>query len=154
MPAAQPERVPMTRIEFHFNTTERLQYACRLLRKAHGRNLRVGVVGAPATLRQLDVALWTFSAQDFLPHSTVADAPEVQAVSPILLGETAQGMGALDVLLNLGDEVPAGFDQYERLIEIVATDDHGRMTARQRWKHYTAKGYSLLQYDLSKASEP
>jgi len=141
----------MTRIEFHFNTTERLQYACRLLRKAHGRNLRVGVVGAAATLRQLDAALWTFSAHDFLPHSSATDAPEVQAASPILLGETAQGMGSLDVLLNLGDEVPAGFDQYERLIEIVATDDHGRMTARQRWKHYSAQGYELHQHDLSKA---
>ena len=43
----------MTRIEFHFNTTERLQYACRLLRKAHARDLRVGVLGSEATLRQL-----------------------------------------------------------------------------------------------------
>ncbi len=142
----------MTRIEFHFNAPERLQYACRLLRKAYGRSLRVGVVGAPATLRQLDAALWTFSAQDFLPHSNLTDAPEVQAASAIVLGDNAGAMGALDVLLNLGDEVPAGFDQYERLIEIVATDDHGRMTARQRWKHYTAQGYALHQHDLSKVA--
>lgn len=142
----------MTRIEFHFNTTERLPYACRLLRKAHGRDLRVGVVGAPTTLRQLDVALWTFSAHDFLPHCMASDASDVQAASAIVLGEDPALMGRLDVLLNLGDEVPDGFDRYERLIEIVATDDHGRMTARQRWKHYASLGYELHQHDLSKSA--
>ena len=60
----------MTRIEFHFNAPERLQYACRLLRKASAQNLRIGVVGSAAALRQLDAALWNFSAVDFLPHST------------------------------------------------------------------------------------
>ena len=141
----------MTRIEFHFNTTDRLTYACRLLRKALGRNLRVGVIGAPATLRQLDVALWTFSAPDFLPHCTASDASDIQAASAIVLGDDPAIMGRLDVLLNLGDEVPQGFDGYERLIEIVATDEHGRMTARQRWKHYAALGYELHQHDLAKA---
>lgn len=143
-----------TRIEFHFNAPERLQYACRLLRKAHGRQLRVGVVGASATLRQLDAALWTFSSQDFLPHCTLEDGPQMLSASAIVLGHDPAAMGRLDVLLNLGDEVPPGFERYERLIEIVATDDHGRMTARQRWKHYTAQGYPLHQHDLSKVSAP
>lgn len=142
----------MTRIEFHFNAPERLQYACRLLRKAHGRALKVGVVGSEAALRQLDAALWTLSETDFLPHSTATDAKAVQDASPIRLHVDPQQLGGLDVLVNLGDEVPAGFESYERLIEIVATDDHGRMTARQRWRHYTAQGYDLVQHDLSKVS--
>ncbi len=142
----------MTRIEFHFNTTERLQYACRLLRKAHGRSLTVGVVGSHASLQQLDVALWRFSEVDFLPHSTAADAPEIQASSPIRLHADPLQLTGLDVLVNLGDEVPDGFETFPRLIEIVATDDHGRMTARQRWRHYTAQGYALEQHDLSKAA--
>ncbi|PUE08573.1 DNA polymerase III subunit chi [Limnohabitans sp. T6-5] len=142
----------MTRIEFHFNAPERLQYACRLLRKAHGRSLRVGVVGAQATLRQLDAALWTFSATDFLPHSTTANPTDIQQASAILLSPSTTDLGTLDVLLNLGDDVPEGFERFERLIEIVAMDDHSRMCARQRWKHYTAQGYDLLQHDLSKVS--
>jgi DNA polymerase-3 subunit chi len=142
----------MTRIEFHFNAPERLQYACRLLRKAHGRGLRVGVVGAPATLRQLDTALWTFSATDFLPHTTTAHPADIQEASAILLSHNTTDLGVLDVLLNLGDDVPEGFERFERLIEIVAMDDHSRMCARQRWKHYTAQGYDFLQHDLSKVS--
>ncbi len=142
----------MTRIEFHFNAPERLQYACRLLRKAHGRGLRLGVVGSEATLRQLDVALWTFSEIDFLPHSTAADGQDLQDASPIRLHSDPLQLAGMDVLVNLGDDVPQGFDQFERLIEIVATDDHGRMTARQRWRHYAGQGYDLLQHDLSKVS--
>jgi DNA polymerase III subunit chi len=139
-----------TRIEFHFNAPERLQYACRLLRKANAQNLRIGVVGSASALRQLDAALWTFSAVDFLPHSSSADSTEVQNASPILLSQDADLCAGRSVLVNLGDDVPAGFDRFDRLIEIVAQDDHGRMTARQRWKHYTAQGYELLQHDLSK----
>lgn len=142
----------MTRIEFHFNATERLQYACRLLRKAYGRGLRIGVVGSEAALHQLDAALWTFSEIDFLPHSTTAHAQDVQVASPIRLHIDPLQLSGMDVLVNLGDDVPQGFEKFERLIEIVAIDDHSRMTARQRWRHYTAQGYDLLQHDLSKVS--
>jgi DNA polymerase-3 subunit chi len=140
----------MTQIEFHFNTTERLQYTCRLLRKAHARQLRVGVVGSEASLRQLDAALWSFSESDFLPHSSAADDREVQDASPIRLHSDPVHLTGMDVLVNLADEVPQGFESFARLIEIVASDDHGRMTARQRWRHYTSKGYALKQHDLSK----
>jgi DNA polymerase-3 subunit chi len=140
----------MTRIEFHFNAPERLQYACRLLRKASAQRLRIGVVGSAASLRQLDTALWTFSVADFLPHSTPADSPDIQQASSILLSEDPALCTDRQVLVNLGDEVPVGFERFDRLIEIVAVDDHGRMTARLRWKHYTAQGYDLEQHDLSK----
>lgn len=144
----------MTRIEFHFNTTERLVHTCRLLRKARAQDLRIAVVGAPATLKQLDTQLWRFSATDFLPHCANEDTPEVQAASPIFLGPEALTQDGFHVLVNLGDEVPAGFERFERLIEIVANDDHGRSEARLRWKHYKAQGFDLLQHDLSRKSAP
>jgi len=140
----------MTQIEFHFNTRERLQYTCRLLRKAHAQALRVGVVGSEASLRQLDVALWSFSESDFLPHCNASDDPQVQEASPIRLHSDPARLKGMDVLVNLGDEVPQGFETFARLVEIVASDEHGRMTARQRWRHYTAEGYALKQHDLSK----
>jgi DNA polymerase-3 subunit chi len=142
----------MTRIEFHFNATDRLPYVCRLLRKAHRQSLRMGVLGSEVVLRQLSAALWTFSDTDFLPHSTPSDSKAIQDASPIQLHLDPSRCRGLDVWVNLGDEVPQGFAQCHRLIEVVASDDHGRMTARQRWRHYTAQGYDLLQHDLSKAA--
>ena len=37
-------------------------------------------------------------------------------------------------LLNLGDAAPRGFESFERLIEMVSTDDDDRAAARERWK--------------------
>lgn len=142
----------MTQIEFHFNSAERLRYTCRLLRKATGQSLRVGVVGSEATLRQLDAALWAFSDVDFLPHCSAEDAPDLQQASPIRLHPEPLQLSGLDVLVNLGDEVPAGFESFPRLVEIVANDEHGRMEARQRWRHYKALGYALKQHDLSESA--
>ena len=59
-----------------------------------------------------------------------------------------------DVLVNLGDDVPSGFEGFQRLIEIVSSDDHGKAQARLRWKHYKSLGFDLVQHDLSKSTEP
>jgi DNA polymerase-3 subunit chi len=144
----------MTRIEFHFNTSDRLLHTCRLLRKARAQDLRIAVLGTPATLRQLDQALWRFSATDFLAHCTAADALEVQQASPVHLDADVLGRDDFNVIVNLGDDIPQGFERFERLIEIVANDDHGRSEARQRWKHYKAQGFDLIQHDLSRKTEP
>jgi DNA polymerase-3 subunit chi len=53
------------------------------------------------------------------------------------------------VLVNLGDEVPEGFAQFPRVIEIVSTDDADRDLARQRWKHYTRLGIDIQRHDLA-----
>ena len=144
----------MTRIEFHFNTTERLLHTCRLLRKARAQDLRIAVVGAPATLRQLDAELWRFQDVAFLGHCTPESPPEVQAASPIGLGPNPLVWGKRDVLVNLGDEVPGGLEGFKRLIEIVSNDEHGKAQARLRWKHYKGLGFDLVQHDLSKSTEP
>lgn len=144
----------MTRIEFHFNTSERLVYACRLLRKARAQDSRIAVTAAPGTLTQLSAQLWRLSDVAFLAHCTSHDAPAVQQMSPIAMGPDPLFWGFDDVLVNLGDEVPTGFDQFKRLIEIVSNDDHGRAQARLRWMHFKRLGYDLMQYDLSKSTEP
>ncbi|MNC96157.1 DNA polymerase III subunit chi [compost metagenome] len=45
-----------------------------------------------------------------------------------------------DVLLNLADEVPAFFDRFERVLEIVAGDAAARGQSRQRFKFYRDAG--------------
>lgn len=143
----------MTRIEFHFNTTERLVYTCRLLRKARAQDSRIAVIAAPGTLTQLSAQLWRLSEVSFLAHCTPLDALAVQQISPIGLGPDPHQWGFNDVLVNLGDDVPAGFERFNRLVEIVSNDDHGRAQARSRWKHYKNLGYDLVQHDLSKSTE-
>jgi DNA polymerase-3 subunit chi len=144
----------MTLIEFHFNTPERLQYTCKLLRKARRQGLRIAVVGAPTTLKALGSALWRFQDVSFLAHCTDQDPPQVQQASPIALGHDPHAWGIDEVLVNLGDEVPLDFGRFKRLVEVVANDDHGRAQARIRWKYYKHLGYELLQHDLSSLPPP
>ena len=143
----------MTRIEFHFNTQERLVHTCRLLRKARSQGFRVAVLGEPVTLHRLDQALWSFSETEFLAHCTSDDPLAVQQASGLFLGEQALLRQDLTVLVNLGDQVPASYDRFERLIEVVANDEHGRSEARERWKYFKAQGFELAQHDLSKKTE-
>ena len=62
----------MTEVAFHFNATEKIHYACRLLRKAMNASAKVVVMGPQDTLTALDAALWTFSNTAFVPHCMAA----------------------------------------------------------------------------------
>ena len=139
----------MTEVAFHFNAPDKLAYACRLLRKAVGSGARVVVTAPAEALTRLNSLLWTFSQLDFIPHATASDPDHVRAASPVLLTETIQGLPHRQVLLNLGVEVPPGFEQFERLIEVVGLDDEDRAPARGRWKQYTEQGYAITRHDLA-----
>jgi DNA polymerase III subunit chi len=131
------------RVDFHFNVDHRLQYACRVVRKARGAGKSVlAFAREPDRLARFDAALWTFSALDFLPH-VYADSP-LAADTPILLTLQADAAPARDVLLNLDDATPPDFTQwfacFERVIEVVSLDDADRQLARARFNAYRAAG--------------
>lgn len=141
----------MTRVSFHFNVTNRLAYACRLLRKATRQNARVTVTAPATTLAELDSALWTFDATEFVPHVLVRDGetlPERLRDTPVCLVQALTGAAHHDVLLNLGAEPPAGFESFGRLVEIVSSDDADRVAARARWKHYASRGYEIEKHEV------
>jgi DNA polymerase-3 subunit chi len=142
----------VTDVAFHFNAPDRLAYACRFLRKAVGLGAKVLVTGSPGTLAQLDAALWSFSPVDFIPHCSLADDARLVAASPVVLSDSIQSSAHRQVLLNLADLVPEGFEEFARVIEIVGSDDAGRQLARNRWKFYTDQGYSITRHDLITAS--
>jgi DNA polymerase-3 subunit chi len=52
------------------------------------------------------------------------------------------------VLMNLGTQIPAGFDGYDRLIEIVAKDEGDRLPARDRFRTYRSAGHDVTVHQL------
>ena len=139
----------MTEVAFHFNAPDKLAYACRLLRKAVGAGAKAVVVGHPADLDRLDTQLWTFGPLEFVPHCRADSPPELRAASPVVLSaELTDDLPHREVLLNLGDQVVAGFESFQRVIEVVSLEAEDRVAARQRWKHYADRGYDLLRHDL------
>ncbi len=138
----------MTEVAFHFNATDKLDYVCRLLRKAVAKGVRVAVTGELSVLQQFDRDLWTFSAVDFVPHCLVSGAPAVAATSPVVLCASPQESPHHEVLLNLGVGVPSGFERFDRLIEVVGTDDPDRSQSRMRWKYYVDRGYAITRHEV------
>ena len=142
----------MARIEFHFNAPALVPYACRLLRKVRAQGLRAQVVAHPGTLTLLDQALWTFSALDFLPHCP-ADAPEpMRKASGILLTRSTDPQWSSQVLVNLSEAVPAHFESFERIVDVVTVDELHRAQGRERWRHYAGLGHELVRHDLAGAA--
>lgn len=142
----------MAKIEFHFNVPTLVGYACRLLRKVHARGLRTQVVGHSSTLDQLDQALWTFSQLDFLTHCTLSAPATMRNASAVLLAPQPDSQWHRQILLNLGDVVPEGFEDFERIIDVVSVDDLHRAQGRERWRQYTRLGHELLKHDLAQTA--
>ena len=143
----------MTEIEFHVNVPDKLMYSCRLLRKAYLSGAKVVVTADPETLDELDHLLWRFSPTEFVPHCR-ASAPENSlAATPVLLAESLTACPHHDVLVNLGQSTPAGFEPFERFIEVVAQAGDDLIAGRSRWKHYAARGYALKKHERAAAGE-
>ena len=142
----------MTQIAFHFNIENKSIYLCRLLRKAVAGGAKLVVTGPDLELEQLDAALWTFAATEFVPHCGPDADDSVRAKSPVVFTPALRSLPYADVLVNLGEPVPAGFEQFKRLIEVVTFDETDRKMARARWKFYSDAGFSLIRHDLQKAT--
>src|SRR5262245_22002511 len=140
----------MTAVAFHFGMADRLAYTCRFLRKASRAGAKVVVTGPTATLDPLDKLLWVFGDLEFVPHwrgASVAKLAPRLASTPVVLVDQVQGAsGAYGVLVNLHDDVPEGFEAFERVIEIVGADDEDRAQARQRWRQYAGQGISIERH--------
>ena len=141
----------MTRIDFHFNAEHRLHYACRVTRKARAAGKRLVIYARDAgRLAQVDAALWTFSALDFLPHVYV-DSP-LAGATPVLLTPDGARAPSSDVLLTLDDDPPPAFtdlfSRYERVIEVVSRLDDDRVRARARFKAYREQGFEPVTHEV------
>ncbi len=133
-------------VEFHTGVADPVHFACRLLRKAQRSGARVLVTAPPEDLAALDEALWTFEAQDFVPHVRVpGPAAALAPRTPVWLA-TGPVPEAPPVLVNLGADPPADAGAFQRIIEIVGTDPAQRQAGRTRWRHYEAWGVKPLHH--------
>jgi DNA polymerase-3 subunit chi len=139
----------MTEVAFHFGASNKLAYACRLVRKATGTGVRVMLIANPDELTQIDAALWGVAATDFVTHARDDARPAMLARSSVLVGAVEFGGVAMPrILVNMADDVPQAFTDFDRVIEIVSTDDGDRDLARRRWMAYKQQGISITRHDL------
>jgi DNA polymerase-3 subunit chi len=141
----------MTEVQFHVNVDKLLFYTCRLLRKACRMGAKVAVTGEPEMLSELDRQLWIFEPHEFVPHVQVVDATVVSAaqrLAPVWLVSDAMMASHCPVLVNLGTQLPRGFESFERLLEVVSSQAAALDAARVRWKHYASRGYAVRKHEV------
>lgn len=137
----------VTDLAFHSGVADKLGYTCRLLRKAWRAGNRVWVAGSVDQLARLDAMLWAFEPGEFIPHLRIRAGQAVApllAATPIWLGDTPADLppdaAPCNVLVNLGPGIASGFDQFARVIDIVAESPDEVSAGRQRWRNYLAAG--------------
>jgi DNA polymerase III subunit chi len=138
------------KVEFHTSVANKLDFACRLLRKAQAAGGPVVVGGEPALLDRLDVALWTFDALSFVPHARLragSSPGPVHMRTPLWLADVPGQCRQREVLVNLGPELAEGWEGFERVIELVDATDADRASGRERWRTYSARpGVELMHH--------
>jgi len=140
----------VTRIDFYRYAPDKLRFACRIAALAFERDKRVVVYAPEAALRaEFDRLLWTFQSTRFVPHC-IAGA-DVEADTPIVIAGDDYEPPHHEVLLNLGADKPPWFASFDRLLEVVGSDDADKALARDRYSFYKKRGYEIQVNDIPEA---
>jgi DNA polymerase-3 subunit chi len=129
------------KVDFHTGVADKLDHACRLLRKSQAAGAQVVVCGDRAMLDRLDTALWTFDALSFVPHARLRGTSPPSAAharTALWLADEALRAQHRSVLVNLGPAMAQGWQEFERVIEVVQSDDDDSAQGRRRWREYAA----------------
>ena len=117
----------------------RLRLACRVAERAYLARQKVVVMFEDAQLlRSFDELLWTFGDGSFVPHDTVS-AAQAACEAPVALTTGLLPAGHADVLINLGNAVPAAFEKFARVAEFLDARPEVRAAGRERFKVYRGK---------------
>lgn len=141
----------MTRVSFYIlkstAAAKRQEFACRLAEKAYQQGHQVYIhTASAAEAQQLDEALWAFRADSFVPHQCLTDNNDSD--SPILIGHQSAPPRLMDVMINLAEQQPLFFSQFERVAEIVDDNESIKQAGRERYQFYRHRGYELQTHNI------
>ena len=141
----------MTRIDFYSGVTDKLRTVCQLSHKAMQNGVRTVVSSSDATiLEALDKLLWHHPVTAFIPHCR-SDAEDA-GLMPVVLNNGSEKFPFHDLLISLHEECTPFFSRFERVIEIIGSDEQESRLGRERYRFYKDRGYELRHFDLSKTS--
>ena len=139
----------------------RLKVACKLAEKAYLAAQTVLVWHTDgAELRAFDEMLWTFNDGSFVPHEallptgdslagrSVAASGSLPPETPVVLSLGVAPSANVDIVINLGPELPTCLAQTRRVAEIIDGDDARRRAGRARFKAYRELGVQPASHNI------
>lgn len=143
----------MPRVDFYLLKDnaggDRLGLTCRLVERIRGQASppRVHIhCPDPALAETLDQLLWTYREDSFLPHGRVGQTDAT--LTPILIGDDGNPGGSDQVLINLAEQPPANYQDFERICEPLDQDPAVRNAGRRRYAHYRDQGCELHHHEV------
>jgi DNA polymerase-3 subunit chi len=129
------------RVDFYVLTSaaakQRWAFACRLTEIAYLRDMSVDIVAETAAdAAALDDLLWTFNDNSFIPHKMALDAQSRDPGTKIHVTLDPGEAPAADLLVNLSAGLPAHWERYARIAEVIDADEERRRLGRERFKSY------------------
>ncbi|MDI7861077.1 DNA polymerase III subunit chi [Rhizobiaceae bacterium n13] len=137
----------MTEVLFYHLTESKLEDALPpLLDKSIERGWRVAVqMCDPARRDALDVLLWTFREESFLPHGT--DSGDASDRQPVLLTISPENLNDATVRFFVDGAEPQAIDTYERIVFMFDGYDQAELaSARAQWKKLKGVGHALTYW--------
>lgn len=139
----------MPRVDFYVlpdhQESSRLQTACRLAAKAWQQGLWVFIRCQDlAQCQQLDVLLWQYRPERFIPHQLYSQNPQ----APVVLGMEETPSYPAGVLINLADHLSPHVATFSRVIEIVNQSPPQLAIGRENFRQYRRCGYDPQRVEL------
>jgi DNA polymerase III subunit chi len=133
---------------------QRWAFACRLTEKAYLRDMKIVIANdTPADARALDDMLWTFNERSFIPHKICLDEESADPAAKVHLTVSPGPALAADLLVNLSGGLPADWERYPRIAEIIDADAERRRLGRERFKAYREMKVTLETHQLEESAE-
>ncbi len=123
-----------------------LRTACRLAEKAFHSGMLVHILTKDLQeSEKLDALLWTFKDRSFVPHE-VTDSPNPD--NPVSIGPKSSPQKT-QFLINISDQLPENILEYQRIAEIIDTQDDSILAGRERYRFYREKGLEPQHHNVS-----
>lgn len=91
-------------------------------------------------LKHVDDHLWSFDSERFVPHVWVSSDDEIDESDPVILASFEPAYVRKDLLIQVADQVPDNFAQYQRIIEVMYQAPECLAKGRERFRFYRSQG--------------
>ncbi len=123
------------------------RFICQLADKVRNEGYNIYIHAASREqAATIDDLLWTFRDISFVPHASIDSAERTNC--PVVIGWEGEDPLQRQVFINLSGNLPEHPETYERIIEVVPSDQAERQQARLRYKDYRARGLEMHSHNI------